>query len=141
MIPRGVRNNNPGNIKELPGDTTQWQGERATDDDSIFEEFETPEAGFRAFGKILRNYQSKYGLDTVRKCITRWAPTSENDTDNYINFVCANMNIGADETIDLTNDELLVSMLQAMTRMEQGRAQGGSDWWDVSVIRAGVKMI
>jgi hypothetical protein len=52
-VPRGIRLNNPGNIKEAPGDKTQWQGERATDDDPVFEEFVSPEAGIRALARTL----------------------------------------------------------------------------------------
>lgn len=139
-IPRGVRNNNPGNIREPKGDKTVWVGERTTDDDPEFEEFNSPEEGFRAFGKVLRNYQRIYGLNTIRQHITRWAPPNENDTVAYTLYVCTWVGVGADEIIDLTNDDFLVKMLQAMTRMEQGRSPTGEDWWPISVIRAGVKL-
>lgn len=86
MKTRGLRNNNPGNIKELPGDTTQWLGERATDDDPVFEEFETPGHGIRAIGKIIDSYRRR-GVITVRQIIETWAPGSENNTEAYVHSV------------------------------------------------------
>ncbi len=86
-LPRGIRNNNPGNIKELKGDRTIWVGERATDDDPIFEEFETMEHGLRALMIILLNYIKKHKLRTVKDIISRYAPGNENNTNAYINSV------------------------------------------------------
>jgi hypothetical protein len=91
LPPRGIRMNNPGNIKELPGDKTQWQGERATDDDPVFEEFATPEAGIRALVRILAGYQQRHGLNTVAGIINRWAPSFENDTGTYAAHVAARL--------------------------------------------------
>lgn len=84
MQPRGIRNNNPGNIREAANDRTRWVGERATDADTAFEEFTTPEYGIRALAKILMNYRTRYGLKTMRQIISRWAPATENDTEAYI---------------------------------------------------------
>ena len=83
---RGLRNNNPGNIKELPGDTTQWVGERATDDDPIFEEFEFPEYGIRAMGRVFRSFRAR-GIITLADIIYEWAPGFENQTEAYISAV------------------------------------------------------
>ena len=83
---RGLRNNNPGNLKELPGDTTQWVGERATDDDPIFEEFSDPKYGIRAMGRVLDSYEAR-GIYTVRDIIRAWAPGTENDTEAYIESI------------------------------------------------------
>lgn len=43
--------------------------------------------GIRALVKILRLYIEKYHLVSVRSIISRYAPTSENNTDVYISFV------------------------------------------------------
>ncbi len=83
---RGLRNNNPGNLKELPGDSTQWVGERATDDDPIFEEFTDPKYGIRAMGRVLDSYEAR-GIFTVRDIIRTWAPGTENDTEAYIKSI------------------------------------------------------
>ena len=75
-LPRGLRNNNPGNIvlSDIP-----WLGKIAGDDER-FETFQTPEHGIRALSLNLLNYARKHGLETVQDIIPRWAPASENNT-------------------------------------------------------------
>lgn len=120
--PRGIRNNNPGNIRENPGDKTQWVGERATDDDPIFEEFTTPEAGIRALTRVLLNYQTKYGLRTVRQLINRWAPSNENNTDSYVKVVAKAANLGPDDAIDLyAKPNELQMIVTAIIKHENGQ--------------------
>jgi hypothetical protein len=116
---RGERNNNPGNLRELPGD--HWEGERATDDDPEFEEFDAPEDGIRALAKTLLTYQRKHGLATLRQIITRWAPPSENDTEAYIEAVAGALTVSADQPIDLTDRNLLVDLVKAIICRENGR--------------------
>ena len=64
-IPRGVRNNNPGNIDRT---AVVWQGEdrspEALKREARFCVFVTPQAGFRAVAKTLLTYQRKHGLRT-----------------------------------------------------------------------------
>src|SRR3569833_3001877 len=88
---RGLRNNNPGNIRKT---ATDWRGE-VVGSDSAFETFATPEAGIRALAVLLRNYQRKYGLRTVRAIITRYAPPSENNTESYVSAVARRHSGGA----------------------------------------------
>src|SRR3569832_2780970 len=90
---RGLRNNNPGNIRKT---ATDWRGE-VVGSDSAFETFATPEAGIRALAVLLRNYQRKYGLRTVRAIITRYAPPSENNTESYVSAVAGRQEVGADK--------------------------------------------
>lgn len=61
-IPRGIRNNNPGNIRH----SDQWKGLTPEQPDPDFCTFSTPEYGIRAMGVILLNYQRKHGLKTIR---------------------------------------------------------------------------
>lgn len=114
---RGERNNNPGNIR-LSG--TQWQGQ-VQGADPAFATFATPEAGIRALAKLLKNYAARYGLRTVRKIITRWAPPTENDTAAYVASVAAALGVGPDQQIDVTNPETLQRLTAAIIRHENGR--------------------
>lgn len=86
-VPRGVRNNNPGNIRR--NRANKWQGlapaDRQTDPD--FEVFVSPEYGIRALAVTLITYQDRHGLKTVEDIVNRWAPPSENDTRSYIRAV------------------------------------------------------
>ncbi|QGF27475.1 structural protein [Pantoea eucalypti] len=117
-IPRGIRNNNPGNIRW--GD--EWKGlvPEAQRTDKSFCQFASPEFGIRAMIIILRNYQSKYGLKTITGIIKRWAPPNENDTQAYILSVVKATGADADKPIDLTDSRKLFPLLQAIIRHENG---------------------
>lgn len=71
IAPRGIRNNNPLNIREASKGGDQWVGERKTDDDKSFEEFISPEYGIRAVAKILKRYFDRYGLVTLDDIIIK----------------------------------------------------------------------
>ena len=83
--PRGIRNNNPGNIRH----GAKWQGlkENSRDLDPAFCVFKNPIYGIRALAKGLLNYKKLYGLNTVRSIISRYAPPNENQTLAYIQSV------------------------------------------------------
>lgn len=88
--PRGIRNNNPGNIRFNPAN--DWLGQ-VGQDDAGYAIFETPEHGIRAMRILLTNYYNAYGLDTVDQVISRWAPPGDNNpTDSYIDHVVDELN-------------------------------------------------
>jgi len=114
--PRGIRNMNPGNIKIT---SIPWQGKISLDDntDGVFEQFESMYYGIRASLKLLTNYMDAYGLRTIRKIINRWAPPSENDTGEYVEFVSSYTGMGPDQLLS-KNDIPTIS--RAMFRVENG---------------------
>lgn len=114
---RGYRNNNPGNIR-INGD--KFQGEVIPSRDKEFKQFESMAYGYRAIFKILRNYQVNYKLNTIRQMIGRWAPENENDTGNYISVVSERSGISADDPIRTDNREMMIRIVGAMSRVENG---------------------
>lgn len=130
-LPRGVRNNNPLNIRESEGDTTQWQGERLLNSDSAFEEFTNPVYGFRAGARILRSY-NRQGINTLSGIIARFAPSHENDTDHYVKTISKWTGIPATLPINTSDNVTLASVLHAMSRMEVG------NYYTLKTARAGV---
>jgi hypothetical protein len=98
LMSRGIRNNNPGNIRH---GGSQWQGMSAQQTDAEYVQFDDPIYGIRAMAKLLTNYQKNYGLDTIREIITRWAPPSENITSAYITAVSQKLGASPDQTIDV----------------------------------------
>ena len=94
-LPRGIRNNNPGNIV-LNGE--KWKGE-IPGVDTRFKTFENIVWGTRAIFVNLRNYYFERGLKTIRGIISRWAPTGENETAKYIATVSAMTGINADSVL------------------------------------------
>ena len=84
MSTRGIRNNNPANIRR----GCNWKGLAKTQSDKEFCQFVTMTWGVRALLVTLRTYVRKHHLHTVREIITRWAPPSDgNNTESYIKFV------------------------------------------------------
>ena len=120
-IPRGFRNNNPGNLRELKGDKTQWRGERSTDDDAGFEEFETMEHGLRAMIVVLRTYIKRKGLDTIDKIIPVYAPASENDVESYAQVVSIISGLQSDAVLGFNYDDMS-RIIPAMIYHENRRA-------------------
>ena len=117
--PRGLRNNNPLNIEKTRGGNP-WQGEIVPSADSRFAQFKSMAYGYRAAFKLLNNYQRNYGLDTIRKLISRWAPSNENYTDNYVKVVSERSGVPADGRITTTNRDVMVPIVSAMSYVENG---------------------
>lgn len=116
--PRGIRNNNPLNIRI--GNT--WLGEVPKPTDSDFEQFVSVEYGLRAAFVILRRYIRRYGRNTPAKIIRAWAPSTENNTRRYIDAVCARSNILPDEVIQYEDRGKLVRLVAAMIVQECGQS-------------------
>jgi len=133
-LPRGVRNNNPGNIDRT---STVWQGEdrspAALAREKRFCVFLSPQAGFRALAKTLLTYQNKHGLMTVKAMIGRWAPPVENDTGAYVAEVAKAVGVGPTEVVRLSNATALERMATAIAKHENGGL-----FWSKDVIAAGV---
>lgn len=110
---KGLRNNNPGNIRY---DGTPWQGLANPPSDGEFCVFISPEYGIRALAKVLENYVTVDGVpSTVSAIISRWAPPSENNTGAYIADVQGH--IGGD-AVDLSTD--LPALVSAIIAHENG---------------------
>ena len=90
QLPRGLRNNNPGNIR-LSKD--KWQGLRQEQTDGTFFQFIAPMWGYRALIRTIQNYHRLHGCRTIAEYINRWAPATENHTSGYISAVCREMQV------------------------------------------------
>lgn len=114
---RGVRNNNPGNIRKT-GD--KWQGLKLEQTDPAFFQFISPIYGIRALAKILRNYQELHHLVNVKDIINRYAPPSENDSRSYIMNVSDKMGVSPFDTISLDDETQMFKMVSAIILHENG---------------------
>lgn len=115
-IPRGIRNNNPGNIRH----GSPWLGLSDDQPDPAFCTFNSPEYGIRAIAVILGNYRRKYGMTTIRQMIDRWAPPTENDTDAYVQHVADRCGLGPDDTISDLN-KIMPVLVASIIRHENGQ--------------------
>lgn len=92
METRGIRNNNPFNIKK--SSNNKWIGKKKKSSDPVFEQFECIDYGIRAGIVLLRRYIKRYHLHSVSDILKRFAPESENDLNAYIRFVKSHMTKG-----------------------------------------------
>lgn len=151
-LPRGIRNNNPGNIEW--GDP--WQGlvHQSQASDPRFCQFVKPADGIRAIARTLITYQDKRragdgsNIDSILEVIQRWAPGKDNNpTTQYAQFI-ARLIDGVDfddEVLDMHNYDHIKPLVEGIIRFENGLGPRKNDntWYPSDVIdealhRAGV---
>jgi hypothetical protein len=101
------------------------------DEDGEFTSFESLPYGVRAGDRTLNTYGLKYGIDTIRDAITRWAPPNENDTEGYIEFVSRETGIPSEAPIDLEDPRTRSKLLSAMARLESNMELSEQDILDM----------
>lgn len=132
QLSRGIRNNNPGNIEN---NGIAWNGLSDTQTDNRFYQFNDPVYGVRAIAKIIKTYSNKYGINTVRGIIDRWAPPFENDTDSYVKHVSAVVGVDPDQFIDVHNKAVMTALVTTIIEHENGDQP-----YDIKLIQDGVMM-
>jgi hypothetical protein len=119
-LPRGIRNNNPLNIRRSKD---KWKGLRAVQADAQFCQFESLEYGWRAaFYLLTRTYYHKYRLYTIRAIISKWAPPCENNSKAYVENVSRLTGIDPDEPIGIPSERPArwIALGMAMAIQENG---------------------
>lgn len=114
---RGLRNNNPGNIRLS---RTLWQGEVRPSQDKAFCQFTSMAYGYRALIKLLQNYRKVNGCRTMADFINRWAPPVENNTSGYIQRVCRDLQVPSTFVPDVNDKDTMCVFAAAISRVENG---------------------
>lgn len=118
-IPRGVRNNNPLNIRYVK--KNNWKGRVVRKSDKDFEEFKSMMYGYRAAFILLHRYMNLYNLHTILDIVSRWAPQSDgNDTIAYANTVSQKTGIPIQQEVTFTDWKAMVRIVRAMSEVENG---------------------
>lgn len=117
MRPRGLRNNNPGNLR-LSKDN--WKGLRSKQEDRDFFQFVSVEYGYRALIITLQNYRRKHDCWNIRDFITRYAPPSENNTESYIKTVCKKMGVPDLWCPNVDDKVTMIMFASAISYVENG---------------------
>lgn len=115
---RGILNNNPGNIRYILGRTSLYPGCVGTD--GAFCIFDTAEHGISAIAWLLITYQTRYGIQTIRGAINRWAPPYENNTHVYVENVVSWTGYEAEEELDFKEASVLRALTFGIIRQENG---------------------
>ena len=131
MTPRGIRNCNPGNIRVTKD---KWQGLRSVQTDKEFFQFTEMKWGYRALVRTLQNYRRIHGCYTITDFITRWAPSSENNTLAYIKSVCFQLGVPSVYVPDVDDRDTMCALAAAISKHENGvdaNMKEVQDGWDL----------
>lgn len=123
-LPRGLRNNNPGNIEDGPFARTQpgYVGS-----DGRFAIFDNINSGKAATSSLLGSYGNK-GVNTLSGIINRWAPAADgNDTRAYIAAVARQTGLDPNKPLDMNNRAVMASIADAIHSHENGMPAGYID--------------
>lgn len=116
-MPRGIRNNNPGNLVKT---AINWKGKvpHSQNPDDRFEQFVELRYGIRA---MMRDIYSDYnkGLNSIEALIHVYAPAFENNTKAYIANVAKALGITGQQKFDLTEESMLI-LCKAIVIVENG---------------------
>jgi hypothetical protein len=129
MKSRGLRNNNPLNIRH---NTEHFQGEIKGKDKS-FKTFSSLSYGYRAGFVILGTYLSR-GVNTIEKIITQWAPPTENDTESYIVNVERWSGVPRKKALTVRDGSDYILIVAAMSFVENGQNA------DISAVQGGFNL-
>lgn len=114
FVPRGVRNNNPGNLRFAN------QREALGADAGGFAQFGSAEAGVAALVRQLQLYNSR-GINSVKDIISRYAPSNENNTAAYISAVAKKIGVEAGARLNLNDAATMNALVSAIIRHENGQ--------------------
>lgn len=118
-LPRGLRNNNPLNIRIS---SIQWQGKIAENTDGAFEQFISLEYGLRAGLVNIRTYIKRDRLDSISVIIPRWAPALDgNDVRAYVRLVSNKSGVPATRRLSYNDRFELCRIVWAMAWVECGQ--------------------
>ena len=129
MKSRGLRNNNPLNIRH---NADNFKGEIKGRDKS-FKTFSSLAYGYRAALVTLATYLSR-GSDTIEKIISKWAPPAENDTEGYIAKVEKWSGVRRNKELTAIDGADYILIIAAMSFVENGQNA------DISAVQAGFNL-
>lgn len=117
-LPRGLRNNNIGNIKI--NNNNAWLGKIPINQntDGVFEQFTAKEYGSRAMLMLLKKYYDVDGLKSIYDIIKKYAPNSTQPGKQYIPFVTNKMN---EISTGFLDRKKLIEMAVHMAHFENGQ--------------------
>lgn len=122
--PRGIRNNNPGNLN--------FAGQRGAHleagKNARFAAFNTPQDGLNALAKQLALYGSR-GTDTINKIVGKYAPASENDTGAYSASLAKALGIAPGAKLNLQDPSTMQGLMRGIVSHENGQNPYSADMY------------
>lgn len=123
-VPRGIRQNNPGNIRATYiFEFKAWPGAMGVDDDHYIT-FKRKIDGIRAIVINLRAYSRKHRICTPRGIVTRWTyrEAGQRVLDDYTAVVCTAVGpmVRGNTCLNLEDPKVLESVTRAIIFFENG---------------------
>lgn len=116
QAPRGIRNNNPGNLNYVGQAGATKEG----GPNGRFAVFGSMQEGVAALVRQIGLYV-KRGRNTIRKILEVYAPPGENNTNAYIAVVSKALGIGPDDALDTENAQQVMGLVRAIANHENGK--------------------
>ena len=136
MTARGERLNNPGDIRIT---SQTWLGKVVPSQDAEFETFSAPEYGIRALAKILLSYH-RQGINTIHAIISKYAPSSENDTQAYEADVAKRLNVKSTDPVNVNEYPVMYNLVRAIICQETGECVYNDDTINKGLQLAGIEL-
>lgn len=122
--PRGIRNNNPGNLNYVGQNGATLENHVTP----RFARFNSAFEGFAALGKQIKAYYNGTSkaagyqkLQSVEDIISRFAPASENNTQGYINKLSKMLGVGRGDSLNIHDPQVLATLMNGITQIENGK--------------------
>lgn len=135
-LPRGIRNNNPGNL-DFRG---QAGAEKEGGPGGRFAVFKDQQSGLNALANQLLLY-SKRGLNSVSQIIGRFAPPNENNTQAYADHVAKSLGVSQNAILNMRDPKVFKTLMDAIIRVENGYNPYSARMLDASAAYAAEKMV
>jgi hypothetical protein len=135
-LPRGVRNNNPGNLNFAGQEgATKEGGEKGR-----FAVFEDMSTGVSALVNQLEAY-SRRGIDTITEIVNKYAPAGDNnDVQAYIKALASATGKDPNAKLDLSDMHTLVPLVKGIVEHEgNGKYVSAKDYAQGIMLGAGPK--
>ncbi|MGJ0579077.1 lytic transglycosylase domain-containing protein [Xenorhabdus bovienii] len=114
--PRGIRNNNPGNLNFAKQRGAVKEG----GENGRFAVFSTMQEGIAALYRQLQLYFGR-GINTISSIVKKYAPVADgNKVDAYITALSRKLGIDANQKIDTANIQQIIDLMEGIIRHENG---------------------
>ncbi len=126
---RSFRNNNFGNLNYVGQEGARLEDPNGNGE-ARFAKFNTPEEGFRGLANQLTLYANGKSkatggrkLETVEDIINVYAPSNENNTQQYVSSLSTKLGVKSNEKLDMTNPEVMTQLMRGIATIEGGNPQ------------------
>lgn len=121
--PRGIRNNNPGNLN-FAG---QAGAQKEEGPNGRFAVFQSMTAGVAALYRQIQLYAAR-GINTISKIVNKYAPAADNnDVGAYIKALMGATGKDANEALDTSDTQTMMSLLRGIINHENGKGHVSDD--------------